>query len=52
MRPSGPRTPPKYLEFEEMEEEMSKVEKVEDEGFRIQDADVVEWHKVDETVRP
>ena len=33
MRPSGPRTPPKYLPSEEMKEEISKVEKEEEEGL-------------------
>ena len=35
MRPLGPRTPPKYLEEEEMKEEMSKVEKEEEEGLSM-----------------
>ena len=35
MRPLGPRTPPKYLESEEMEEEISKVEKEEEEGLSM-----------------
>ena len=35
MRPLGPRTPPKYLYGEEMKEEISKVEKEEEEGLRI-----------------
>ena len=33
--PEGPRTPPKYLWSEEMEEEMFKVEKDEEEGSRM-----------------
>ena len=32
MRPLGPRTPPLYLSEEEMKEEISKVEKEEEEG--------------------
>jgi len=35
MRPFGPRTPPRYLLFEEMEEEMSKVENDDVEGSRM-----------------
>ena len=35
MTPSGPRNPPEYLELEEMELEMFKVEKVEEDGFRM-----------------
>ena len=31
MRPLGPRTPPAYLRSEEMKEEISKVEKEEEE---------------------
>ena len=36
MRPLGPRTPPAYLSSsEEMEEEISKVEKEEEEGLSM-----------------
>ena len=35
MRPLGPRTPPKYLWSEEMKEEISKVEKEEEEGLSM-----------------
>ena len=35
MRPLGPRTPPLYLSEEEMKEEISKVEKEEEEGLRM-----------------
>ena len=35
MRPLGPRTPPLYLELEEMKEEMSKVEKELEEGLSM-----------------
>jgi len=35
MRPLGPRTPPKYFKSEEMEEEISKVEKEEEEGLNM-----------------
>ena len=37
MRPLGPRTPPAYLPFteEEMKEEISKVEKEEEEGLSM-----------------
>jgi hypothetical protein len=35
MRPLGPRTPPEYLPQEEMMEEISKVEKVEEEGLSM-----------------
>ena len=35
MRPLGPRTPPAYLLEEEMKEEISKVEKEEEEGLRM-----------------
>jgi len=35
MRPLGPRTPPLYLLAEEMMEEISKVENVEEEGLSM-----------------
>jgi hypothetical protein len=35
MRPLGARTPPLYFSEEEMKEEISKVEKVEEEGSSI-----------------
>ena len=35
MRPLGPRTPPIYLASEEMKEEISKVEKEEEEGLSM-----------------
>ena len=35
MRPLGPRTPPLYLPEEEMKEEISKVEKEEEEGLSM-----------------
>ena len=35
MRPLGPRTPPQYLPEEEMKEEISKVEKEEEEGLSM-----------------
>ena len=35
MRPLGPRTPPAYLAGEEMKEEISKVEKEEEEGLSM-----------------
>jgi len=35
MRPLGPRTPPKYFQPEEMKEEISKVEKEEEEGLSM-----------------
>ena len=36
MRPLGPRTPPEYLQLEEMKEEISKVEKEElEEGLSM-----------------
>ena len=35
MRPLGPRTPPLYLPLEEMKEEISKVEKEEEEGLSM-----------------
>ena len=35
MRPLGPRTPPLYFWAEEMKEEISKVEKEEEEGLSM-----------------
>ena len=35
MRPLGPRTPPEYLLRERLEEEISKVEKEEEEGLSM-----------------
>ena len=35
MRPLGPRTPPLYFQSDEMEEEISKVEKEEEEGLSM-----------------
>ena len=35
MRPLGPRTPPTYLPSEEMGEEISKVEKEEEDGLSM-----------------
>jgi len=35
MKPLGPRTPPKYVKSEEMELEMSKVEKDAEDGSRM-----------------
>ena len=35
MRPLGPRTPPEYLPTEEMKEEISKVEKEEEEWLSM-----------------
>ena len=35
MRPLGPRTPPLNFQLEEMKEEISKVEKEEEEGLSM-----------------
>ena len=45
MRPLGPRTPPEYLKSEEMKDEISKVEKEEEEGLSMPTLSALEGMK-------